>query len=197
MRASTPFVLLGVAAVMTTTAAFGLGRQTTMHPPTAADDDDAAAEVDLLKFTEADRYERWQHFKDYGVPGTLEDPLNRAAIADGTCRLLSGTEYTGFHFWNHPDRVATVLTALAAAPATDSPSRFTLQATAALTTACATTDLPEEDSRASDSPDQAGAIDDASTFEVAARAAALDNWYRALCVPASSASWGDASAYDP
>ena len=109
---------------------------------------------------------------------------------------MSGAEYNGFHFWHHPDRVAAVLAALTAAPATDSPSRFTLQAGATLAAACTSTmdqSSIDRDSHASHSTNnQAGGVfdDDTSTFAVAARAAALDNWYRALCVPASSKSWG-------
>eukprot|EP00729_Bicosta_minor_P013895 gene13895-25790_t len=75
----------------------------------------------------------------------------------------------------------------------DSPSRFTLQAGATLAAACTSTmdqSSIDRDSHASHSTNnQAGGVldDDTSTFAVAARAAALDNWYRALC----------ASAYDP
>lgn len=168
--------------------------------------DGAAAAV--LAFTDPDRFERWSHFKDIGVPNTLTDDLNRAAIADGTCRLVEGAAYAGFRFWHDTEHVGRVLTALNATPPTANPSRFTLQAKDALATACAADDGRDDvhdDAHGAGAGlvREGGVVRAASsnssnaTFAVAERAAALDNWYRALCVPASAAPWGDASKYDP
>jgi len=131
-------------------------------------------------FSDSACFERWGHFKTYGVPGTIHDPLNRAAIADGTCRLLGdvGPKLDGFALWREPDRVAAVISALAAAPATDRPSYFVRSTREALILPCS---RPARNFPAN--------------FTLAARASALQNWYHALCAPENDPSWN--GVYDP
>ena len=130
-------------------------------------------------FSDSGRFERWSHFKDYGVPGTLRDPLNRAAIADGSCRLLTPpVELDGFALWWEPARVGNVIAALAAAPATDRPSYFERAANEALLIPCSTP-----------------ARSVPANFTVAGRAAGIQNWFHALCAPESDPSWK--GEYDP
>lgn len=128
----------------------------------------------------AAQFERWSHFKDYGIPGTVHDPLNRAAIADGSCRLL-GSTFGGFALWRNQTRVAAVLTALAAAPSTAAPSHFTLRSFALLTAACPT--------------NQSSTLAASANFTVAQRAASLQNWYHAVCAPEDDPSWS--GVFDP
>merc|ERR1711865_162448 len=85
-------------------------------------------------FSDSGRFERWSHFKDYGVPGTVDDPVNKAAIADGTCRMV--TQQHGYLFWYDADHTQAVLDTLAAAPTTDGPSHFTLETSKALQEVC-------------------------------------------------------------
>ena len=136
-------------------------------------------------FTDAERFERWSHFKDVGLPAVVpaHDTLDEAAIADGTCRLLAGASYGGDHFFLQPTRVQRVLDALGnATPPTAGPSRFTLRASDALAHGCADLAAPPAPRPWSD-------------FAVPALGAALSDWYRALCAPASSAAWS--GGYDP
>ena len=135
--------------------------------------------VVALTFAESDRFERWSHFKDAGLSGTVNDTLSHAAIADGACRMLPDAAYSGYTYWHYPQRVRRVLDALGDAPSTLRPSAFTLSTAAGLTKACE----PADD----DKP--------ANVSTVAARAVAMDNWVKALCAPSSSPVWrGD---YDP
>ena len=130
-------------------------------------------------FLDSARFERWSHFKDYGIPGTTSDPLNQAAIADGSCRMLEPpVALDGYAFWRSPTRVAKVLSALAAAPPTDKPSYFVRSTTERLLIPCS--------SPASLVP---------SNFTVAATAASMQNWYHAVCAPETDPSWK--GAFDP
>ena len=56
-------------------------------------------------------FERLSHFTDHGIPGTTEDPFNRAAIADGSCRSV-GVNAAGDAYFGWLDRVDTVITAM-------------------------------------------------------------------------------------
>lgn len=125
-------------------------------------------------------FERWSHFKDYGVPGTVSDPLNQAAIADGTCRLLGpdNLKLDGSAMWNEPARVKGVLMALKDAPATDRPSYFVRSTRERLLIPCSTPHPTVE-----------------NNFSVKSVAASLQNWYHALCAPQDEPSWKD--AFDP
>ena len=125
------------------------------------------------------RFERWSHFKDHGIPGTLHDALNQAAIADGTCRLLDPpVALDGYALWREPMRVASVLAALAGAPATDRPSYFVRATTEMLLIPCST---PKPSAP--------------TNFSTMAKTAGLQNWYHALCAPETDSSWN--GAYDP
>ena len=125
------------------------------------------------------RFERWSHFKDHGVPGTLHDPLNQAAIADGSCRMLGPeVQLDGYALWHEPERVGAVIAALADAPATDRPSYFVRWMQEALLIPCSRP-----------------AIASPANFSTAALASGLQNWYHALCAPASDSSWH--GAFDP
>ena len=121
-------------------------------------------------FTESDRFERWSHFRNVGLPATVNDTLNQAAIADGACRLLPDASYSGYTYWHYPQRVRRVLDALGRAPSTLQPSAFTLSAGAGLAKAC--------EPAVEDEP--------ANVSTVPARAAAMENWLKALCAPCSA-----------
>jgi len=125
-------------------------------------------------------FERWSHFKDYGIPGTVSDPLNQAAIADGTCRLLGpdNLKLDGSAMWNEPARVKGVLAALGNAPKTDRPSYFVRATRESLAIPCSTPHPNVE-----------------NNFDVKSVAASLQNWYHALCAPEDDPSWED--AFDP
>ena len=72
-------------------------------------------------------FERLQHFKDCGVPGTVDDPFNQYAIAEGSCRAV-GFHGCGGAFMKHPDRVTAVIEAIKALPSSDTPSHMVLTA---------------------------------------------------------------------
>ena len=76
-------------------------------------------------FTESAIFERISHFTDHGVPGTLKDPFNRAAIADGSCRAV-GMMTSRDTYFGSLARVDKVITAMQGLPGTDRPSYFTI-----------------------------------------------------------------------
>jgi hypothetical protein len=129
-------------------------------------------------FSESAKFERWSHFKDYGVPAVMgKDALNSAAIADGSCRLVQQSD--GFYFWHYPSRVERVLRALADAPPTSNPSYFVLSLEKALRAAC------------SDNDDKASRPE----FKLESLATSVQNWYHALVAPSSDPSWN--GQFDP
>jgi len=133
----------------------------------------AGSAVAREPFSESAKFERWSHFKDYGVPAVMgKDALNSAAIADGSCRL-TGQAFDGFYFWHYPDRVERVLQALKDAPPTSNPSHFVLSVEKALRDAC---------SDKQDKPSQ-------TSYELGSLAGSVQNWYHALTAPASDATW--------
>lgn len=132
-------------------------------------------------FPPSAKFERWQHFKDYGVQAVYgRDALNSAAIADGACRM-TGKDFDSFFFWHFPARVQRVLQALKEAPSTSKPSNFVLKTTKSLEEACKA--QPEDKAVAN------------TSFSIKSTAASLQNWYHALCAPADDPSWK--GEYDP
>lgn len=134
--------------------------------------------IAVSSFTDSERFERWSHFKDYGVPGTANDPTGQASVADATCRMLGGS-FDGFDFWRHPSRVAGVLNTLKTAPPTSNPSWHVLHLKSALVAPCSAGPGP----------------DPTINFPTLSLSASLANWHHALCAPASDPSWND--HYDP
>lgn len=134
-------------------------------------------------FPDSAVFERLQHFKDVGLPNTLSDPFNRAAIADGTCRVVTGKadpELGGYACWHsNADRVAKVMSALGALPSSDSPSKMTLAAKATLPAVCR-------------APASAANANGLSFYNATVAAGSLQAWFRALC----DKSWDD-PAYQP
>jgi hypothetical protein len=135
----------------------------------------AASSAEQSIFPDSAVFERLQHFKDVGVPNTLEDPFNRAAIADGTCRVTTGkAAYSkdaegGYASWHsNAGRVKAVLDALAALPSSDGPSQMTLAAKATLPAVCGA-DAPAADGN------------DLSFYNATVAAGSMQAWFRALC----------------
>jgi len=138
----------------------------------------SVAAKEFPAFIDSAKFERWSHFKDYGVPAVLgKDALNSAAIADGSCRFVS--EVDGFYFWHYPTRVKRVLEALAKAPPTSNPSYFTLDTDKALRDACS----------------DKGDVLAPPEYDLKSMASSVQNWYHALCAPESDPSWQN--KFDP
>ena len=123
-------------------------------------------------------FERLQHFKDCGVPGTVDDVFNQAAIAEGSCRAV-GYAGCGCSFLKHPDRVTTVIEAIKALPSSDGPSHMVLTAQDGdLLNAC--------NSESSEHK----TLED---YDVSVVSGSIHNWWRALCDHGSK----DFQPYDP
>ena len=138
-----------------------------------------AAESTVDLFSDSARFERWSHFKDYGIPGTVDDPFNQAAIADGSCRLVEpAINLDGSALFHEPARVKAVLAALKDAPATDQPSYFVSATKEALRIPCSTP-----------------APSVTPKVAVTTIAAGMQNWYHALCAPETDPSWN--GIFDP
>ena len=124
-------------------------------------------------FLDSAIFERLEHFKDVGVPATLQDLIGRATIADGTCRAVVAPGagpfgLDGYDYWHHnPERVDAVLKALTQLPSTSQPSKFVRTAKKELPTACFYGNQTETNSLELYKPD--------------AVAKALFNWHRAIC----------------
>lgn len=139
-----------------------------------------------FQYPEAAKFERWAHFHDFGVPGTVGDPLNQACIVDGSCRLL-GTPYSGYHFWKNPARVRNVIAAFNEVPASATPaakqsSFFTITVADLLSKAC-NEDVDEE------------LAVTGGNFTIADQVKAIHNWHHAFCAAADDESWE--GRYDP
>lgn len=134
-----------------------------------------AAAGDAPVFVDSAIFERLEHFKDFGLPATLQDPIARAAIADGTCRSVvargSGPfPLDGYDFWHHnPERVNAVLKALSELPPTSSPSKFVRAAKKQIPNACFF-GLRTETSKL-------------ELYQPAALAKTVSQWHKVLCSP--------------
>ena len=77
-------------------------------------------------FTDSAIFERLSHFKDVGLPATLNDPVSRAMIADGSCRSVGVSDLAPFLMWSSLHSVETVLDTLSNLPDTSEPSHFVI-----------------------------------------------------------------------
>jgi len=145
------------------------------------------AALSLTGFAPAEQFERWAHFH-WALPKVQGDALSQAAIATGSCWLLN-EPFDSFFFWRRPAATAAVLEALGSAGSSEASlgasSNFTLTAKAAMTSPCAAAQAKST----SVPPPHDG-------FTIGALAAAAQNWYHALCAPASDPSW-TVNGYDP
>ena len=136
-------------------------------------------------FTDAERFERWSctsrtSFSPAVVPA--HDTLDVPGIADGKQAAFAAALRRRSLLPAADARAARARRARGATPPTAGPSRFTLRASDALAHGCADVVAPPAPRPRSD-------------FAVPALGAALSDWYRALCAPASSAAWS--GGYDP
>ena len=130
------------------------------------------------------QFERWSYFKDVGIPATLHDILNRAAIADGSCRMLNGHAFGGYALWYNSSLASSVISVMSVLPPTTRHSHFVHEANRALSGVCPSGEVGV----APMSPVGGG-------FQLAAVATSLNAWYRALCSPEGDPSWG--RIFDP
>ena len=112
-------------------------------------------------------FERIQHFKDCGVPGTVNDLFNQYAIADGSCRAV-GYAGCGCSFLKHPDRVRAIIEAIKGLPSSDGPSNLVLTAqNGNLLNVC--------NSESTEST----TLED--YYDPSVVSSSIQNWWRALC----------------
>ena len=142
----------------------------------------------VLAFDGGAKYERWAHFKYVGIPHeAATDALATAAIADGACRLIS-PDFDGFALWRQPLKATAVISALSNVPhsaddALGRPSNFTLTTQKVLQAPCAAVGTGEPPAPT-------------TNFTLEQIAKSVQNWYHALCAPASDPTWA-VHGYDP
>jgi hypothetical protein len=144
-------------------------------------------------FSEPAIFERLSHFVDYGVPGTIHDPLNQAMIADASCRAATSDNYDGYAFYHDSNRVHNVIKALSNLPSTSLPSHFTIATHSALPKVCSLQSSEDVDTR--QSSDDTSMKYQCSILPLQSLASSMDNWHRALCANATDSSWK--GTYDP
>ncbi len=146
-------------------------------------------------FTDAQIFERLQHFKDNGIPGTVNDIVNQAMIADGTCRLF--VEQEGYTFWHNRNAVIEIIDAIKELPDTSHPSNLVLTAHDALTKKCQQHFarmgvVGDMNPRLIEQP-KYGCLD--GSYDLAVMAQSMNNWQRALCAGKNDSAWN--GIFDP
>ena len=137
-------------------------------------------------FSDAEIFERLSHFKDAGVPGTVNDIVNQAMIADGTCRLF--LEHNGYEFWHSRQAVTEVIDAIKNLPDTSHPSHLVLTAHEVLPKVCS----------AQRSANKIGNTDytcSSGSYDLMVMAQSMNNWQRAICADKDDSAWNN--LYDP
>ena len=127
-------------------------------------------------FTDSAVFERISHFKDVGLPATLNDPVARAMIADGSCRSVGVSNLAPFLMWSSSDSVEKVLQALSNLPDTSEPSHFVLAAEKDLADACRSAGQ-----QGANVTVHASSACISGTYQLERMTNSLSNWYRALC----------------
>jgi hypothetical protein len=119
-------------------------------------------------FVDSAIFERVSHFHDHGIPGTLKDPFNRAAIADASCRSV-GVNLAGEGYYGWLNRTDNVIKAMNGLPDTSGPSKFTLAAKKDLPGACNSA--------------TSGTKRDFKSFDFSVVKNQVQAWHSALCDP--------------
>ena len=141
-------------------------------------------------YTEPAIFERLSHFAAYGVPGTTNDPLNQAMIADASCRLISenGNGPGGYSYYRNRQATTAVISAYQNLPSTAGPSHFTLSAHDIFAKACTinnTLTLQQQQQQQQQ----------CSVQPLSGLTSAMDAWHRALCANSNDPSWK--GTFDP
>ncbi len=149
--------------------------------------------VTSTSFTDAEIFERLQHFKDNGVPGTVNDIVNQAMIADGTCRLFM--EQDGYTFWHNRDAVVSVINAIKNLPDSSHPSHLVLTAHEVLPKICNQSSITKAKIYGIRKNKQEEYSCSKGPYELMVMAQSMNNWQRAICATEDDSAWN--GLFDP
>ena len=115
----------------------------------------------------------------------MNDIVNQAMIADGTCRLFIAQD--GFVFWHNRDAVIKVINAIKNLPATSHPSNLVLTAHEVLPKVCTEALLMKTKNDAYSCTK--------GPYDLMVMAQSMNNWQKAICAGKDDSAWNN--LFDP